>query len=235
MSFLSASGWLSQNRSIICGATGATGQTGPTGPAGPAGASGISMGAIYYNILGGPGVPLPPTNNYTLSKIPGLNPPIANPSYGGKYYGYFTEVVGGSGSPGSDTLIAEFTTLSADPNVPFIPPGFWNFSLNVYNFVQSAATTPSTIDPTVGVPSQVYAILRRVPLTGSPIQISSNVNRAYNFDGISDNPVDMSIQIPSGTTLSVTDRILVSFYIVIIAVLLELNIICISTSSQYGI
>jgi len=207
---LAASDYIIQRKlnNTLCGATGPPGPTGPTGP------QGISTGAIYYNLIGNSSGPQSATTDYILSKVPGVNPPITNPNpaYGGIYSGYFTEVVGPSS--GGDTLIAQFTTAAGTTNPGIIPSGTWNFSIDVYNSVQSGATTNATPVPTVGVTSQIYVNIAILKIDTSIIQIASNINRAVTFDGISDNIVNFSVTIPDGVVLSLTDRIRISFYIV---------------------
>lgn len=209
MAFLSASSYLTNTRLQGC-----PGPSGPTGPPGPQGPAGISTGAIYYFLIGNniPTGPQPPINGYKLSQTQGVFPPITdpNPSYGGAYRGYFTELVG-DGTPG-DKLLGEFQTLPGVPGSAVVPGGVWNFLVNAYSFVQAGATTPATPIPTVPTPSTIYANVYLSTDLVNPI--GSNSNRPSTVPGLTDDPVSISINIPSTTIVNpLTDYLIVQFYV----------------------
>jgi hypothetical protein len=221
MPFLSASQYTAQARSLSCGSTGSQGPTGSTGPSGPSGPSGIATGRIYYFVIStaavltdlGNGPQNPAYDAYSMSPQPGPTPAAAAPGNpntaydGDPYSGFFTEFF----EPpfNLNVQIGKFRTLPGDPGVSVINPGVWNFTTNIYSFVQAAPTTTATDLPDVQTPTTVYAEIYvrngGVLINGVPAPnglIASSIDRPTTVQGLINDNIQIPVVIPSNVTIS---------------------------------
>lgn len=219
MPFLSASQYTAQARSLSCGSTGAQGPTGPVGPVGP---SGIATGRIYYFVIStaagltdlGNGPQDPTYDAYSMSPQPGPTPAAnapgnPNTAYGDAYNGFFTEVLGSPSTTDTYVQIGKFKTLPGDPGTSVINPGVWNFSTNMYSFIQAGATTDITTIPTSQRPTlayaEVYILNGGVQINGSaPVGglIATSVDRPTYVTGLINDNIQIPVVIPSNVTIS---------------------------------